>query len=359
MAGVGGRCEGRGRPAGARAGRGGPAQDGRAVRRRLELGQCRPGQAGPGLGRLRCGIDRGLRPGRVGPPAGREGPGLPGGPQARVHVRGRVARARGGRRPGVPALGPTGGELRADGLWLAQHAEPAPRRVPPVRRRPGQPGAGEGRLLANRATDRGQGARDTALLAAYQRGEDLHTLTAKKVLGIAEVTKEHRQLAKAINFGLLYGMGAKAFRSYARTNYGVRMTEEVAAAYREAFFRAYPGLRRWHQSMGDAPRDTRTLTGRRVRRVERFTEKLNLPVQGTGADGLKRALSLLWQRRAEVSGAVPVLAVHDEIVIECKADVADAVSHWLKHAMLDAMAPLVAPVPVEVEVRIGRTWASD
>jgi DNA polymerase-1 len=200
---------------------------------------------------------------------------------------------------------------------------------------------------------------DRALIAAYERGEDLHTLTARQVLGIAEVTKEHRQLAKAINFGLLYGMGARAFRSYARTNYGVEMTEAEAQGYREAFFSAYPGLRRWHRSMGEGARDTRTLARRRVLGVDRFTEKLNLPVQGTGADGLKAALGLLWARRHEVPGAMPVLAVHDEIVIECDESQASATAAWLRAAMLDGMGPLVAPIPVEVEVRTGKTWGGD
>ena len=200
---------------------------------------------------------------------------------------------------------------------------------------------------------------DQALLAAYDRGDDLHTLTARHVLGVAEVTKQHRQLAKAVNFGLLYGMGARAFRSYARTNYAVVMSEQEAQAYREAFFRAYPGLRRWHQSMGNAACDTRTLTGRRVCGVERFSEKLNLPVQGTGADGLKRALAMLWQRRSECAGAVPILAVHDEIVVECDATAAELAAAWLRTAMIDAMAPLIAPVPVEVEVKIGQTWGGE
>jgi DNA polymerase-1 len=200
---------------------------------------------------------------------------------------------------------------------------------------------------------------DQALLAAYQGGQDLHALTARNVLGIADVSKQHRQLAKAINFGLLYGMGAKAFRAYARTNYGVELTEEEAGQYREAFFRTYPGLRKWHRSMGEAPTDTRTLVGRRVRRVERFSEKLNLPVQGTGADGLKRALALLWDRRDQVPGAFPILAVHDEIVIEADANSTDAVAEWLMTAMSDAMAPLIAPVPVEVEVAVARTWGRD
>ena len=67
---------------------------------------------------------------------------------------------------------------------------------------------------------------DKALLEAYQRGEDLHTRTACDVLGISEVTKQHRQLAKALNFGLLYGMGARGFRAYAKGQYGVELKEE-------------------------------------------------------------------------------------------------------------------------------------
>ena len=111
--------------------------------------------------------------------------------------------------------------------------------------------------------------------------------------------------------------------------------------------------------MGNAACDTRSLTGRRVCGVERFSEKLNLPVQGTGADGLKRALALLWQRRGECAAAVPILAVHDEIVVECEAEAAELAREWLRRAMLDAMVPLITPVPVEVEVKVGRTWGGD
>jgi DNA polymerase-1 len=197
---------------------------------------------------------------------------------------------------------------------------------------------------------------DQALLYAYQRGEDLHTLTARQVLGLAEVTKQDRQLAKAINFGLLYGMGAKSFAAYAKAKYGVELTEDQAAQYREAFFRAYAGLRRWHRSVRDGVQDTRTLAGRRVRGVNHFTEKLNLPVQGTGADGLKAALALLWERRAEAPSAVPVLAVHDELVIECDANCAKETADWLRQCMADAMAPLIDPVAIGVEVTTCQTW---
>jgi DNA polymerase-1 len=154
-------------------------------------------------------------------------------------------------------------------------------------------------------------------------------------------------------------MGAKGYQAYARNNYGVEMTEDQAKSYRAAFFGAYLGLKRWHRRTGsgkDDPIDTRTLIGRRRASVTRFTEKLNSPVQGTGADGLKLALALLWERRGQIPGAFPVLAVHDEIVLEADAGQAQVVADVVKTAMLDAMTPLIDPVPIEVEVKIAPTW---
>ena len=87
-------------------------------------------------------------------------------------------------------------------------------------------------------------------------------------------------------------------------------------------------------------------------------------MQGTGADGLKLALALLYERRAECPGAVPILAVHDEIVVECDEGDAKKVGAWLEKAMVEGMdGVLNAPdaegprVPVEVKVRSGRSWA--
>ena len=60
-----------------------------------------------------------------------------------------------------------------------------------------------------------------------------------------------------------------------------------------------------------------------------------------------------------LSGAFPVLVVHDEIVVECDAGVAEAAKDWLRRAMVDAIAPMIDPVPVEVEVKTGQTWAGD
>jgi DNA polymerase-1 len=90
---------------------------------------------------------------------------------------------------------------------------------------------------------------DARMLAADRTGEDPHALTARRVLGRADATRADRQTAKSLNFGLLYGMGAKGLKVYARSRYGVELTDAQARGYRAACFRAYPGLRRWHRSV--------------------------------------------------------------------------------------------------------------
>lgn len=203
--------------------------------------------------------------------------------------------------------------------------------------------------------------KDQPMLAAFRTGQDLHTKTAAAVLGkpLADVTKADRQLAKALNFGLLYGMGVASLQDYARTNYGVTLTEDEAARHRAAFFKAYPALRRWHdrfRAEKDAT-DTRTLLGRRRRAVAKFTEKLNTPVQGTGADILKMALARLWADRAACPSAVLVATVHDEIVLEADAETATAAAEWLRGHMEAAARAVLPDVPVAVETTIAPTWA--
>jgi DNA polymerase-1 len=206
---------------------------------------------------------------------------------------------------------------------------------------------------------------DQEMLSAYAEGRDLHTLTAHSLIGREEISKDDRKLAKAVNFGLLYGMGANGLRSYALRSYGVEMSTEEAALYRKRFFKTYPGLKRWHEHERRAwlrgATETRTLTGRRRMDVEKLTDRLNAPVQGTGADGLKLALVLLWERRDECPGAVPVLVCHDEVVVECDEDRGEETKRWLEKAMVEGMDAVMngtggARVPVEVEARIARSW---
>jgi len=131
-----------------------------------------------------------------------------------------------------------------------------------------------------------------------------------------------------------------------------------------AMIGGYPITRKAYLSRKLAPRGGDRLNRRvRVRRGRLF-EGLSSPVQGTGAEGLKLALAALYERRDECPGAVPILAVHDEIVVECDEADAQQVEAWLERAMVDGMdGVLNAPdvygprVPVEVEVESGKTWA--
>jgi DNA polymerase I len=206
---------------------------------------------------------------------------------------------------------------------------------------------------------------DKDMLSAYAEGRDLHTLTARSLTGREEITKDDRKLAKAVNFGLLYGMGAKGLQSYALRSYGIEMSLEQATLYRRRFFQTYPGLKRWHDDQRRAwlrgHTETRTLTGRRRMDVRKLTDRLNAPVQGTGADGLKLALALLWERREECPGAVPILMCHDEVVVECPAEQAADAKAWLEKALIEGMDTVLnavgeAHMPVEAEARVARSW---
>jgi DNA polymerase I len=197
---------------------------------------------------------------------------------------------------------------------------------------------------------------DQVLKDAYARNEDVHTLTAKHVLGLKDVTPEARQKAKAVNFGFLFGMGAAKFKVYAFGSYGVVFTDKEALAFRKRFFDLYPGLRAWHRSQLQCAIETRTLTGRRRLNVDRFSEKLNTPVQGSAADGTKLALARLWETRHEAPGAQPLFAVHDEIVVRAKDGQQEHAEWWLRTTMESAMAETVPGIPIVAETKVSKTW---
>ena len=212
-------------------------------------------------------------------------------------------------------------------------------------------------------------ADDETMLRAFRERVDLHALTASRILQLplAEIDSQHRQLAKSVNFGLLYGMGVRGLKLDAEAKYGVAMTEAEAARYHRAFFHTYQGLQRWHQwakrQIEHARRsqqtlETRTLTGRRFLNVRHFNVLLNIPVQGSGGDGLKLALGRLFDHRHEAPDAFPVACVHDEIVAEAPLSEADRAAEWLAHHMTAAMQEVVGDrVPIEVETTLGRDWA--
>ncbi|MBN8459393.1 MAG: bifunctional DNA primase/polymerase [Verrucomicrobia bacterium] len=210
-------------------------------------------------------------------------------------------------------------------------------------------------------------AGETRMIEAYKAGADLHKLTAATVLGKPEdaVTKADRQLAKAVNFGLIYGQSAPGLVKYAATSYGVAMTGDEAFAIRTAFFRTYSRLRQWHGQSHNTSEagiaEVRTRTGRR-RLIpgnstpwERFTALVNTPVQGGTADGMKRAIVLLSGRLPE--GAMIVSTVHDELVVECPEESAEPCRQLVMTAMVSAMSALFPEVPVGVEANVCTTWA--
>jgi len=97
--------------------------------------------------------------------------------------------------------------------------------------------------------------------------------------------------------------------------------------------------------------------------ILKLTDRLNAPVQGTGADGLKLALALLWERRGECPGAIPILVCHDEIVVECDAEQAVDVQAWLETAMVEGMDVVLnnadeVRTSVEIDTRIARSWGA-
>ena len=202
-------------------------------------------------------------------------------------------------------------------------------------------------------------APDARMKKAFYEGRDLHSVTASYLLGKSTteaVTDSQRQMAKAVNFGLIFGMGARGLSSYAQNNFRVQMDENEAAEIRRRYFEAYSGIKNWHE-LQSRKQETRTILGRhRILEGERdYTNKLNSPIQGSAADGLKLALIKLWETRHRVN-AYPVLTVHDEIVIEAPKELAGKAAEWLKSCMEDGMGEFLQEVPVAVDITAKESW---
>ena len=208
-------------------------------------------------------------------------------------------------------------------------------------------------------------ANDETMIAAFRSGEDIHAVTASQVFGVplAEVTPLQRSHAKAVNFGIVYGISAFSLAQ----DIGVFQSE--AKAYMDSYFAKYHGVREYmtrvvEQAKADGY--VTTLFGRRRDLPElkssnfnlrSFGERvaLNMPIQGTAADIIKAAMVRVDARmRAEHLQARLLLQVHDELIVECPVEEAETV----RGILIEEMEHVVDyRVPLLVDAKIGASWA--
>lgn len=213
------------------------------------------------------------------------------------------------------------------------------------------------RIMAHLSQDKG-------LLEAFAQGKDIHRATAAEVFGVSleQVDSEQRRRAKAINFGLIYGMSA--FGLAKQINVG----RNEAQVYIDTYFARYPGVKRYmDQTRADAAEQgyVETLFGRRLhlpeinasngmRRQAAERTAINAPMQGTAADIIKKAMVTVdsWLSRSKVDAKM-IMQVHDELVFEVAAEDVEALKIEIT-ALMSAAAEL--DVPLIVDVGVGDNW---
>lgn len=213
------------------------------------------------------------------------------------------------------------------------------------------------RILADFSEDR-------SFIDAFNSGEDFHAATAARVFNVKpeEVSANQRTFAKRLNFGMVYGVGASRFAMMT----GISSVE--AENMMRLYFGTYRGLDAWLREAANnvvTGRTARTASGRMMR--FRFDESdrrevgaiqrigKNMPIQGTSADILKRALRLLHDEIRGTTARI-VNIVHDEIVIECDAADAEAAAAKMERAMVSAGEEFIRKLPIKVDVHIADEW---
>ena len=212
------------------------------------------------------------------------------------------------------------------------------------------------------------------MIEAMLQGEDLHRMTAAKIFGVSEagVTKEQRQQAMAVNFGLIYGVSPNRL-----VKEGIAKDQKQGAAIIRSFFELYPKIKRMHkyleQQMKQAIQQNPTQLQIRTQETNRrrwLSRKdvsfkdgklrpntlFNQPVQGLAADGMKAALVVL-QKRLEGLDAELVAVIHDEVIVQTPPPFANEVRGIVQQAMIDGMQTFVSSVPITAEAVVSRSWA--
>lgn len=205
---------------------------------------------------------------------------------------------------------------------------------------------------------------DDVLINAFRENQDIHRLTASQVLGIAteEVTPEQRGNAKAVNFGIIYGISSFGLSE------DLKIPVKEAEAYIKGYFEKYPGVKKYlDETIANAKKDgfVSTLYNRRRALPElkspnfntrSFGERvaMNMPIQGTAADIIKIAMLNFSARLARENLRTKiVLQVHDELLLESPTEEFESVKHILKEEMENAA---MLKVPLAVDVKVGESW---
>lgn len=206
-------------------------------------------------------------------------------------------------------------------------------------------------------------SQDQGLINAFTQGKDIHRSTAAEIFGVAlgEVTSEQRRNAKAINFGLIYGMSAFGLSR----QLGIGRAD--AQSYMDLYFKRYPGVQTFMYDIREKAKAqgyVETLFGRRLylpdinssngmRRKAAERVAINAPMQGTAADIIKRAMIQLDQKLQNDPDIAMIMQVHDELVFEVRSEKVAFYSELIKTQM-ESAADLV--VPLIVEVGQGTNW---
>lgn len=206
-------------------------------------------------------------------------------------------------------------------------------------------------------------SQDQGLINAFTQGKDIHRSTAAEIFGVAldEVTSEQRRNAKAINFGLIYGMSAFGLSRQ------LSIGRADAQSYMDLYFKRYPGVQTFMHDIREKAKAqgyVETLFGRRLylpdinssngmRRKAAERVAINAPMQGTAADIIKRAMIQLDQKLQNDPDIAMIMQVHDELVFEVRSEKVEFYSKLIKTQM-ESAADLV--VPLIVEVGQGTNW---
>jgi len=205
---------------------------------------------------------------------------------------------------------------------------------------------------------------DESLLSAFREGRDIHRATAAEVFDVPldEVKTEQRRAAKAINFGLIYGMSAFGLAKQ------LNVTRYQAQDYIDLYFERYPGVKAYMDSTREQAHETgyvETLFGRRLYLPEinsrngqrrQYAERtaINAPMQGTAADIIKHAMIMVHNKLQQSDiNALMIMQVHDELVFEVAENQVDALSTLL-HTEMESAADL--NVPLLVDIGVGNNW---